>query len=572
VSAWAPAAAGPPWEWPISSTGTSELPAARSTKIEPAKDVASAADSAVERARTPADDDLQPPGIDEVVVLDYGGQYSQLIARRVRECGVFSELLPHHVGAAEVARRRPKGVILSGGPASVYADGAPPLDPALLELGVPVLGICYGMQLIALKLGGRVQGAEVGEFGRSQLTVSEPGRLLAGTPAEQTCWMSHRDTVFAPPPGFEALAASTASPVAAFESAQRGIYGIQFHPEVVHTPYGQQVLTNFLTEICGCDQDWSAASVIEDQIARIRAQVGEGRAICGLSGGVDSSVAALLVHRAIGDRLTCVFVDHGLMRKNEGAQVVAAFRDHFKVPLVAVDAEDRFLDKLEGVSDPERKRKIIGAEFIRVFEEEAARLDDVEFLVQGTLYSDVIESGGGTGAATIKSHHNVGGLPEDLRFQLVEPLRALFKDEVRAVGAELGLPERLVWRQPFPGPGLAIRVVGGEATKERLAILREADAILQEEIRGAGLYRDLWQSFCVLPDIRTVGVQGDERTYGHVIAIRAVTSDDAMTADWARLPYDLLEQIASRMINEIRPVGRVVLDITSKPPGTIEWE
>ena len=385
--------------------------------------------------------------------------------------------------------------------------------------------------------------------------------------------MSHRDTVFAPPPGFAALAASTASPVAAFESAERGIYGIQFHPEVVHTPYGQQVLTNFLTDICGCEQGWSPASVIEDQIARIRAQVGEhGRAICGLSGGVDSSVAALLVHRAIGDRLTCVFVDHGLMRKNEGAQVVQAFRDHFKVPLVAVDAEDRFLDKLRGVSDPERKRKIIGAEFIRVFEEEAARLDDVEFLVQGTLYSDVIESGGGTGAATIKSHHNVGGLPEDLQFGLVEPLRALFKDEVRAVGAELGLPERLVWRQPFPGPGLAIRVVGGEATKERLDILREADSILQEEIRAAGLYRDLWQSFCVLPDIRTVGVQGDERTYGHVIAIRAVTSDDAMTADWARLPYDLLEQIASRMINEIRPVGRVVLDITSKPPGTIEWE
>ncbi len=522
----------------------------------------------------PADDGLEDvrAATDEVVVLDYGGQYSQLIARRVRECGVFSELLPHHVGAAEVARRRPKGVILSGGPASVYADGAPPLETALLELGVPVLGICYGMQLIALELGGRVQGAEVGEFGRSQLTVSEPGRLLAGTPAEQTCWMSHRDTVFAPPPGFVALAASTASPVAAFESAERGIYGIQFHPEVVHTPYGQQVLTNFLSDICGCDQGWSAASVIEDQIERIRAQVGDGRAICGLSGGVDSSVAALLVHRAIGDRLTCVFVDHGLMRKNEGAQVVAAFRDHFKVPLVAVDAEDRFLEKLKGVSDPERKRKIIGAEFIRVFEEEAAKLDDVAFLVQGTLYSDVIESGGGTGAATIKSHHNVGGLPEDLEFQLVEPLRALFKDEVRAVGAELGLPERLVWRQPFPGPGLAIRVVGGEATRERLDILREADAILQEEIRRAGLYRDLWQSFCVLPDIRTVGVQGDERTYGHVIAIRAVTSDDAMTADWARLPYDLLEQIASRMINEIRPVGRVVLDITSKPPGTIEWE
>ena len=505
-------------------------------------------------------------------MLDYGGQYSQLIARRVRECGVFSELLPYHVGAAEVARRRPKGVILSGGPASVYAEGAPPLEPALLELGIPVLGICYGMQLIALALGGRVQGAEVGEFGRSQLTLSEPGRLLAGTPPEQTCWMSHRDTVFSPPPGFRALAASTASPVAAFESEERGVYGIQFHPEVVHTPYGQQVLTNFLTDICGCEQGWSAASVIDDQIARIRAQVGSGRAICGLSGGVDSSVAALLVHRAIGDRLTCVFVDHGLMRKNEGAQVVAAFRDHFKVPLVAVDAEERFLARLKGVSDPERKRKIIGAEFIRVFEEEAAKLEDVHYLVQGTLYSDVIESGGGTGAATIKSHHNVGGLPEDLEFELVEPLRALFKDEVRAVGAELGLPERLVWRQPFPGPGLAIRVVGGEATKERLDTLREADAILQDEIRKAGLYRDLWQSFCVLPDIRTVGVQGDERTYGAVIAIRAVTSDDAMTADWARLPYDLLEQIASRMINEIRPVGRVVLDITSKPPGTIEWE
>ena len=525
-------------------------------------------------AATPVRDGLDAvrATTDEVVVLDYGGQYSQLIARRVRDCGVFSELLPHHVGAAEVARRRPKGVILSGGPASVYADGAPPLERELLELGIPVLGICYGMQLLALALGGTVQGAEVGEFGRSQLTVHEPGRLLHGTPAEQTCWMSHRDTVFAPPPGFDALASSTASPVAAFESAQRSVYGIQFHPEVVHTPYGQQVLTNFLTDVCGCERTWSAASVIDDQIARIRAQVGEGRAICGLSGGVDSSVAALLVHRAIGDRLTCVFVDHGLMRKNEGEQVVSAFRDSFKVPLVAVDASDRFLDKLKGVSDPEAKRKLIGAEFIRVFEEQADRLHDVGFLVQGTLYSDVIESGGGTGAATIKSHHNVGGLPEDLEFALVEPLRALFKDEVRAVGAELGLPERLVWRQPFPGPGLAIRIVGGEATRERLDTLREADAILQDEIRRAGLYRELWQSFCVLPDIRTVGVQGDERTYGNVIAIRAVTSDDAMTADWARLPYDLLERIASRMINEIRPVGRVVLDITSKPPGTIEWE
>jgi GMP synthase (glutamine-hydrolysing) len=522
----------------------------------------------------PLDDGLEAVRAvtDEVVVLDYGGQYSQLIARRVRECGVFSELLPHHVGAAEVARRRPKGIILSGGPASVYADGAPPLDRELLELGVPVLGICYGMQLIALGLGGTVQGAERGEFGRSQLTVHQTGRLLAGTPPEQTCWMSHRDTVFAPPPGFDALAASSASPVAAFESQSRGIYGIQFHPEVVHTPHGQQVLENFLTDVCGCARDWSAASVIEDQVARIRAQVGDGRAICGLSGGVDSSVAALLVHRALGDQLTCVFVDHGLMRKNEGAQVVGAFRDHFKVPLVAVEAGDRFLNRLAGVSDPEAKRKAIGAEFIRVFEEEAAKLEGAGFLVQGTLYSDVIESGGGTGAATIKSHHNVGGLPEDLEFELVEPLRALFKDEVRAVGAELGLPERLVWRQPFPGPGLAIRVVGGEVTRERLGVLREADAILQDEIRQAGLYRELWQSFCVLPDIRTVGVQGDERTYGSVIAIRAVTSDDAMTADWARLPYDLLEQISLRMINEIRQVGRVVLDITSKPPGTIEWE
>jgi GMP synthase (glutamine-hydrolysing) len=454
----------------------------------------------------------------------------------------------------------------------VYAEGAPPLDRQLLELGVPVLGICYGMQLLARELGGRVEGAEVGEFGRSQLTVEEQGRLLRGTPREQSCWMSHRDTVFAPPSGFRALAASTASPVAAFESVQRDIYGIQFHPEVVHTPYGQQVLTNFLEDICACERTWSASSVIDEQIGRIRAQVGEGRAICGLSGGVDSSVAALLVHRAIGDRLTCVFVDHGLMRKHEGEQVVRAFRDHFHVPLVAVDASDRFLARLEHVTDPEEKRKRIGSEFIRVFEEEAAKLPDVQFLVQGTLYSDVIESGGGTGAATIKSHHNVGGLPEDLQFALVEPLRTLFKDEVRAVGAELGLPERLVWRQPFPGPGLAIRIVGGEATRERLEILREADAILQDEIRKAGLYRELWQSFCVLPDVRTVGVQGDSRTYGNVIVIRAVTSDDAMTADWARLPYDLLEQIASRMISEIRAVGRVVLDITSKPPGTIEWE
>jgi GMP synthase (glutamine-hydrolysing) len=510
--------------------------------------------------------------VEEVLVLDFGGQYSQLIARRIRECGVFSELLPASTSVEQIRERGPRALVLSGGPASVYEAGAPPFPTKLLELEIPMLGICYGMQAMVQALGGRVEGAEAGEFGRAELTlVDGGGRLLGGLPEEQSCWMSHRDTVFEPPQGFAALASTPGSPVAACESPERGLYGIQFHPEVVHTPYGTEVLTRFLRDIAGCESRWSPQSVIAEQVEKIRAQVGEGRVICGLSGGVDSSVAALLVHRAVGDQLTCVFVDHGLMRLNEAEQVVEAF-EQFGIPLVHVDAEERFLTRLAGVDEPEAKRRIIGEEFIRVFEEEAAKLEDVRYLVQGTLYSDVIESGGSDGAETIKSHHNVGGLPEDLQFELVEPLRMLFKDEVRAVGAELGLPERMVWRQPFPGPGLAIRIVGGEVTKERLDILRAADAILQEEIRAAELYRRLWQSFCVLPVVRSVGVQGDGRTYAYPIVIRAVTSDDAMTADWARLPYDLLEKVSNRIINEIREVNRVALDISSKPPATIEWE
>jgi GMP synthase (glutamine-hydrolysing) len=512
--------------------------------------------------------------LEEVLVLDFGGQYSQLIARRIRECGVFSELLPHDTPLEAIREREPKALVLSGGPASVYAENAPALRTELLELGIPVLGICYGMQLMARELGGKVEQAPAGEFGRTELALRDGGgRLLEGLPTEQQCWMSHRDTVFEPPPGFAALASSPESPVAAFEDPAKGLYGIQFHPEVVHTPHGTEVLTRFLREIAGCVERWSPASVIDEQVEAIRAQVGEARAICGLSGGVDSATAALLVHRAIGDRLTCVFVDHGMMRKDEAAQVVEAFRDRLGVPLVHVDVADRFLDRLAGVDDPETKRKIIGEEFIRVFEHEASKIEDARFLVQGTLYSDVIESGGdGREAATIKSHHNVGGLPEEMEMELVEPLRTLFKDEVRAVAAELDLSDRFVWRQPFPGPGLGIRVVGGEVTRERLEILRDADAILQEEIRAADLYRELWQSFCVLPVVRSVGVQGDERSYAYPIVIRAVTSDDAMTADWARLPYDLLERASNRIINEVSGVNRVTLDITSKPPGTIEWE
>ena len=512
-----------------------------------------------------------PPEERPVLVIDLGGQYSQLIARRVREARVYSELVGHRLSAAEVAARNPAALILSGGPASVYADGAPDLDTAIFDLGIPTLGICYGMQLMARDLGGEVERTGASEFGKAELEAGESD-LFRDLPTDQTVWMSHRDSVTAAPAGAVVTASSPSTPIAAFEDAARRLYGVQFHPEVAHTPSGQDILKNFLYEVAGTPPTWTPAAVIEEQVARIRAAVGSERVLCALSGGVDSAVAALLVHKAVGDQLTCVFVDHGLLRENEAEQVVETFGSHFHVPLVHVDARERFLARLAGVSEPEEKRRIVGEEFIRVFEEEARELGDVRFLVQGTLYSDVIESGGDVGvAAKIKSHHNVGGLPADMRMELVEPLRSLFKDEVRRVGEQLGLPERMVWRHPFPGPGLAIRIIG-DVTEERLALLRQADAILLEEIRRADLYRELWQCFAVLPAIRSVGVQGDERTYAYPIVIRAVTSQDAMTADWARLPYDLLERVSNRIINEVAGVNRVVLDITSKPPGTIEWE
>jgi GMP synthase (glutamine-hydrolysing) len=508
----------------------------------------------------------------KVLVIDYGAQYAQLIARRVRECHVYSEIVPHEMSVEEIAAQKPDGIILSGGPKSVYSPGAPNVDPKLFDLDVPVLGICYGQQAMARALGGEVARTGTAEFGKSVLNIEAPNSVLfQEQPVEQTVWMSHNDAVVRPPEGFRVTAATPSSPVAAFEAPERRLFGVQFHPEVAHTPRGTDLLKNFLYEGCDLLPSWTMTSIIETAIDEIRRVVGSEKIACALSGGVDSSVAAALVHRAIGDQLTCVFVDHGLLRQGEAEQVEDTFRRHLKMDLIHVKAADRFLEQLAGVTDPERKRKIIGETFIRVFEEVARdELEDARFLVQGTLYPDVIESGT-KDAAKIKSHHNVGGLPDDMRFTLVEPLRNLFKDEVRRVGEELGLPEEIVWRQPFPGPGLAVRIIG-DITAERLELLRAADAIVLEEIKRADMMREIWQSFAVLPAVRSVGVMGDERTYGYPIVLRAVTSEDAMTADWARLPYELLEKISSRVVNEVPGVNRVVYDITSKPPGTIEWE
>ncbi|WP_291381341.1 glutamine-hydrolyzing GMP synthase [Demequina sp.] len=514
-----------------------------------------------------------------VLVVDCGAQYAQLIARRVREANLYSEIVPHSMSAADMLSKNPAAIILSGGPSSVYEEGAPTVDPAIYGAGVPVMGICYGFQLMAQALGGTVAKTGLREYGRTAAAVSDVGVTLSGSPDVQTVWMSHGDSVLRAPSGFAVLASTEGAPVAAFEDAERRLAGVQWHPEVKHTPLGQAALENFLYRVAGLAPDWTSSSVIDEQVERIRAQVGSGHVICGLSGGVDSAVAAAIVQKAVGDQLTCVFVDHGLLRQGEAEQVERDFVAATGVRLVVADERDRFLDALAGVTDPETKRKIIGREFIRSFEAEARKLvhdaglgEEVRFLVQGTLYPDVVESGGGEGAANIKSHHNVGGLPDDLKFDLVEPLRALFKDEVRAVGLELGLPEEIVWRQPFPGPGLGIRIIGA-VSAARLEILRAADAIAREELSTAGLDRDIWQCPVVLlADVRSVGVQGDGRTYGHPVVLRPVSSEDAMTADWTRVPYDVLAHISNRITNEVAEVNRVVLDVTSKPPGTIEWE